>query len=344
MKLMLNHVDSPYIRCVGFLYLRYVCEPTRLWEWVFPYLYDQEPVQISASSSKRQQAQMTVGDYVRSLLTDLDYMGTRLPRLPVAIERDMKVKMLEAERIEHRAMNHTRDSYAMKYFESVGSRIRALYGDEENPIMWYEAVVDRVVRTDDETGVEFARPKFLVTFPEYGNTELVTLGEIDLPGGRDDRRGDSRDMRGNRNDYDDRSRNGQSRKRDRHERDWSSLSGKEHFNDDKQDLMQEVLRRERENSAAKGKAYASRPATFKETLSGPRDGGRYSGDGGSGRDYHSRRGTTQQYHRSKDATDSTAIKGKETSPSSSSPPPKQKTAEELAAIQEKKRKLMAKYG
>lgn len=38
---------------------------------------------------------------------------------------------------------------------------------------WYDAVIDSV--EEDE--------KFLVTFPEYGNQELVGLGDLMMPGG-----------------------------------------------------------------------------------------------------------------------------------------------------------------
>lgn len=34
--------DSPYIRCMGFLYLRYGCDPKELWEWFSPYIDDPE--------------------------------------------------------------------------------------------------------------------------------------------------------------------------------------------------------------------------------------------------------------------------------------------------------------
>ena len=34
--------DSPYIRCIGFLYLRYGCDPKEIWEWVSPYIDDPE--------------------------------------------------------------------------------------------------------------------------------------------------------------------------------------------------------------------------------------------------------------------------------------------------------------
>ena len=52
----------------------------------------------------------------------------------------------------------------------------------------YDAIVDRVILRDSETGEMLARPKFQVTIPEYGNTEIVSLGEVDLPGSNSDSR------------------------------------------------------------------------------------------------------------------------------------------------------------
>ena len=43
---MLKHRDSPYIRAVGFLYLRFVCEPKHLWTWLQPYISDSEQVTV----------------------------------------------------------------------------------------------------------------------------------------------------------------------------------------------------------------------------------------------------------------------------------------------------------
>ena len=39
---LLNHKDSPYIRCLGFLHLRYTAPPEDLWDWMEPYLDDME--------------------------------------------------------------------------------------------------------------------------------------------------------------------------------------------------------------------------------------------------------------------------------------------------------------
>mmetsp|Transcript_31088 Transcript_31088/g.65607 ORF Transcript_31088/g.65607 Transcript_31088/m.65607 type:complete len:393 (-) Transcript_31088:106-1284(-) len=392
MALMLDHVDSPYIRCIGFLYLRYAADPATLWYWFEPYLYDEESVQICQGK-----ADTTVGKYAQMLLNDLEYYGTRLPRLPLTIERQFKVKLLQAERVEERAKQHSENKAAMEYFQKAGARIQALYGDDENPITWYDAVVDRVILRDQESGEMLLRPKFQVSFTKYGNTELVTLGEVDLPGSndakppaierggvsegydrrserdypRDDRdrgrgygRGEDRgrpgydDYRGssgdNRNDpkerdsrgrgyHDSRDRGYESGRRDdrydsrdrehRHERSRSRDRG-DNLNDarrEEQELMEEVLRRERDKTAAKGRAYAARPATFKDSL------------GSSG---------MQSRHLDRDAN--CRPRGNEGKPKverddakGSKPaaaPVVKKTAAEVAAIEEKKRKLRARYG
>jgi len=33
---------NTYVRCVGFLYLRYVCNPESLWDWFGKYILDEE--------------------------------------------------------------------------------------------------------------------------------------------------------------------------------------------------------------------------------------------------------------------------------------------------------------
>lgn len=379
MTLMLTHEDSPYIRCIGFLYLRYACEPRELWKWVQPYLYDEEPVQVVAHKAK---PESTVGAFVRSILSDLDYHGTRLPRLPVSIERDIKVKMLQAERLEERAKRHLGAPRDMEYFQKLGSKVRALYEDEDNPITWYDAVVDRVITTDSDTGKALSRPKFVVTFTEYGNTETVTLGEMDMPGHeQDDSRGKGRgwDDRGRGNSRRDRDDRGRRREdygsRDRYDRrggygrddrdghrghgsKWEDYDrdsrgyrgrsdgrgreerwerGGQYRRDrsrsrerpqDSADLMKEVLRRERENSTAKGRAYAARPPTTKTSLATRVEGKRTSTVAHDPPAQHRKQ---PPQARREDMEDPKPVQ-------------REKSAAELAAIAEKKQKLLARYG
>jgi len=383
---MLNHVDSPYIRCIGFLYLRYGSNPTEIWDRFYPFLYDEDPVRTSA---KILQPEITVGEFVRSLLNNMDYFGTLLPRLPLAIEREIKVKLLQAEKVEERALKHFNDKKSMLYFEKVGSHIQALYGDEENPIKWYEAVVDRVVRKDDETGVELTKPKFLVTFPQYGNTELVSLGEIDMPQGQysgntsqdrprfyDDNRhhtqSEKHDFAGpyhrqgnnehnngytgkfnsrcddDRYEYDRKFKLNKDRRNDYHHDRYRHNRSRDHhalppsskascMYSNEEDLMEEVLRRERESSTATGRAYAARPVSFKESCATNNNLGQQN----------SFFSNHQSFQRNRNQEDNNKRRahcdsGKDTKQNISQP--KRKTAEELAVISEKKRKLLARYG
>ena len=349
---MLNHVDSPYIRCIGFLYLRYAADPVTLWSWFEAYLHDEEPVQI-----RQGQADTTVGKFVYMLLNDLEYYGTRLPRLPLALERQFKVRLLQAERVEERAKQHSANAAAMEYFQQTGARVQALYGDDENPVTWYDAIVDRVVLRDLESGELLPRPKFQVTFPEYGNTEIVSLGEVDLPGSHHDSKvtlgasgkGRSReegnyprnrryDSRGN--DYrstDDRC-GIQHNSRDRfyHRERSRSRERENNLNDarrEEEELMNEVLRREREKTAAKGRAYAARPATFKESIGSSGMQSKHFETDDSWRSRGENRGKREakNVEREEDCKPVAA-------------PDVPKTVAELAALEDKKRKLMARYG
>jgi len=191
MVLMLDHKDSPFIRAIGFLYLRYTCDPSQLFKWLKPYLFDDEPIQISANKKNAasrgrggSRSEDTIGSFVRALLSsNRDFCGTMLPRLPAEIEREMQVQLLQAEKVERRAEIHSKDKKTMDNFQKLGSKVVATYEDEENPLQWYTAEIDRVVlRGEDGSILKY--PKFVVTFSEYGNTETVLLGEMDLPGGR----------------------------------------------------------------------------------------------------------------------------------------------------------------
>lgn len=175
---MLKHPDSPYIRAIGFLYLRYACDPAHVWNYIQDYIYDEEPihVQAKASSGRRNNNDSTIGGFVRSLFSSTTYYGTIFPRLPTQMERDLAVKLLQAEKVQSRAESHFRDARTMEYFQKLGSNVMATYEDEDNPLQWYHAVVDRVVLRDED-GTQYKHPRFVVTFTEYGNTETVTLGK-----------------------------------------------------------------------------------------------------------------------------------------------------------------------
>lgn len=90
-KFMTNNPENVYIRCAGFLYIRYLCEPKELYNRLSPYLYEVDLVQPTVDSKNL----ITIGEYVENLLKDYDYYRTRLPRIPTPIEREIKAKLLE---------------------------------------------------------------------------------------------------------------------------------------------------------------------------------------------------------------------------------------------------------
>ncbi|CAH9106087.1 unnamed protein product [Cuscuta europaea] len=101
---LLKHMDSPYIRAVGFLYLRYHADPKTLWSWYEPYLKDDE--EFSPGSSGKM---TTMGVYVRDLLLGQYYFDTLLPRIPVPIMRTM-VSNLEKMKFPTKPSGSTGDS------------------------------------------------------------------------------------------------------------------------------------------------------------------------------------------------------------------------------------------
>jgi pre-mRNA-splicing factor 38B len=304
MDLTLKHADSPYIRGIGFLYLRYAGPPEQAWQWIEPYVQDFEELVVETG---RQAKSITMGEYVRKLFSnEREYYGTPLPRFPIQVEREIMVKLLQAETTAERAAQHFKIQQRMKYFQTLGSRVMALYGDDESPVEWYEAVIDRVI-TRDEQGNALVHPKFIVTFPEYGNTETVTLGEVDVLDGK-----------------------WKSEKRAEHQ-----PRGYDHPWQGR-DLYEEVRRREREGVTA-DKGWARRPPTTKANLSSVAKSGHVVLD-----DY--RPPPARPQHRQPRGSASDVSPAPSAVTKSDVPPARKRTAEELAAIEEKKRRLMAKYG
>ncbi|KAJ3265209.1 hypothetical protein HDU77_006064 [Chytriomyces hyalinus] len=89
---LVDNADSPHIRAMGFIYLRYVCDPHELWAWFGDYLEDDEEVQIESGIRPRV---VTIGKVVRDLIMESKWLGTILPRIPVSIARELEGKVKE---------------------------------------------------------------------------------------------------------------------------------------------------------------------------------------------------------------------------------------------------------
>lgn len=262
--------------------------------------------------------------------------------MPIAVEREVQENLREEQIIEHRAEDHMKDSEKMAYFEKIGNRVQALYGDEENPVTWYDAVVDRVLKKDETTGVEFYRPKFVVTFPEYENTETVTLGQMDMRGvdhSKPHAMGNARHGAADRNrGYEDRGRDRGYVDRGRDRGYGNDVRGRYHDRDRDYD------RGHAQDDRGGGHRGNDRFSSSNRGYGGRDDRGysrnRSSDDRGfTGGQSNDRDSGRKRHHRN----DRSRSRDRELEKPKAAPPPK-KTPEELAAIAQKKRKLLAKYG
>lgn len=104
---LINHRDSPYIRGLGFMYLRFTQPPANLWDWFEPYMEDEEEIDVKAGGGKS----MTMGDFCKLILTKLEWFETRFPRIPVNVEKMVRTKIDELAGPKFRGMASNQAAY-----------------------------------------------------------------------------------------------------------------------------------------------------------------------------------------------------------------------------------------
>ncbi|XP_015599282.1 pre-mRNA-splicing factor 38B isoform X2 [Cephus cinctus] len=88
---LINHPDSPYIRALGFMYIRYTQPPADLFSWYDEYLEDEEELDVKAGGGQT----MKMGDILKQFLTKLEWFSTLFPRIPVPIQKDLEHRLGE---------------------------------------------------------------------------------------------------------------------------------------------------------------------------------------------------------------------------------------------------------
>ncbi|KAL1509454.1 hypothetical protein ABEB36_004188 [Hypothenemus hampei] len=83
---LITHCDSPYIRALGFMYIRYILPPSSLLEWYEGYLEDEEELDVKAGGGQT----MTIGQMLRQWLVKLEWFSTLFPRIPVPIQQKIQ--------------------------------------------------------------------------------------------------------------------------------------------------------------------------------------------------------------------------------------------------------------
>ncbi|KAF9152540.1 PRP38 pre-mRNA processing factor 38 domain-containing protein B, partial [Linnemannia schmuckeri] len=108
---LIDNAHSVYLRGLGFLYLRFVCKPDQLWDWMGDYLEDDQEITLQAGPKP---VYSTIGKMCYMLLHDQKFQGQMLPRIPVLVMRDLEQK-LEPFADAGRAKTGQRDHF--KYVE-----------------------------------------------------------------------------------------------------------------------------------------------------------------------------------------------------------------------------------
>ncbi|XP_062586088.1 pre-mRNA-splicing factor 38B-like isoform X1 [Saccostrea cucullata] len=88
---LITHKDSPYIRGLGFMYIRYCQDPKEMWDWYEPYLDDEEEIDVKAGGGHK----MTIGEVLRQWMVKLEWYCTLFPRIPVPVQKDLMQKLKE---------------------------------------------------------------------------------------------------------------------------------------------------------------------------------------------------------------------------------------------------------
>eukprot|EP00455_Lapot_gusevi_P041535 TRINITY_DN4828_c0_g1_i8.p1 TRINITY_DN4828_c0_g1~~TRINITY_DN4828_c0_g1_i8.p1 ORF type:complete len:362 (+),score=34.95 TRINITY_DN4828_c0_g1_i8:736-1821(+) len=286
MQGLLKHPDSPYIRGIGFLYLRFTCPSKQLWQWFEPYLDDPEEFVPGGDKSIK----MTMGKYVQNLLEDKHYYSTILPSIAVPVKREIDKMLLEREMKKQKNLKNEKIRSKLK----VGTRVTAEYYEDKK---FYEATISKVL----DNG------KFEVLFTEYGNKEEVEIGAIKFTGSSSRSRSRSQSpssssssrtrtrarssrsrsrTRSSRSRSRTRNSRSRSRSRDRRRRSRSRSTGRHrhsrrsrspsHSRSSRsrrsrsrspEDLEEIIRKRAQESAVAHGKDYAKRPPSYKTSLS-----------------------------------------------------------------------------
>jgi len=232
---LIETVDNPYVRCAGFLYVRFGLHSDQLWPWLGEYVLDDEELRPQKDSEWH----TTVGEFVEGLLSQDKYYSTVLPRLPMSLKRDMEAKLATTTQDRKRARANLD---LLDVYRESGVRVEAFFGGDWCPGTTLELVEDAP-----------SRLKVLVRL-EDDSEEVVHLGRLILA----DRRYAS---------YAGKPRGGRSRSRSRI--DWSRHKGRSG-----RELIDEMRRVDRERAVcSSGKEYARKPVGYKAACALPREQG-----------------------------------------------------------------------
>lgn len=244
------NTDSPFVRCVGFVYVRFVFEPTQFWGMLEEHLFDDMELNYLDASGKS--ISTSIGEYVESLLIKEKYFGTPLPRIPVKVRTQLEERLaplpsyrkrMQANRWVFNNKDRTEDvpvEVCLENGDWVSGKALETYGRSTT-------FVKLRVKLEDGKEITAHLGKVVLrdTSPERSASEASEKGRSDSEGAARNRRKKHRRSRS------------RSRRRQGRSPDWSRWKGKSHV-----EMLEELRERAKEDAVSHGKVYPRRPMTF----------------------------------------------------------------------------------
>ena len=254
-----------YVKLIGILYLRFLGEPNYLWEYLSPFLNDKNLFFPKVDKKNK----ISVSEYVQQLFTNEKHYGTRLPRIPVKIERDIKIKLICYKEMEEREKEN------MKIIDkfNLGDYVK-IYSENNE-------IEEGIIKSIKQDGM-----KYSYEIDVNGKNKFVSLGSIEYIDKKNNKkeefeegeiieekneRSSSKDSNSYyhyhkyKYNYNNHSR---SRSREKNNKRINNNNNNNYNNkNDEFSLMKQVLESERNTVLAHGKDYAIKPTSFKKSIS-----------------------------------------------------------------------------
>lgn len=217
--------DSPRIRAVAILYIRFGLPPDQLWAWLGDYVLDNQELVISTSS----QAKTTIGEFIERLLLEDMYYSIIMPRLPMSVKRQLQNKIAPVSQYRLRA--------------EANLEFLDIYRDGRISVeinidgKWKEATAQTLAEE------HASRVKVVVIVKDDESEQLIPLGKIIVT----DRR---------------HAKSSKTGRRDRSRSPGKSDLAREHGQPD-QELIDALRSKDRDKATTSGKDYARRPLGYK---------------------------------------------------------------------------------